>query len=29
MGRVRDFSSANGGYTSPVFQIRIVEDGDV
>ena len=23
MGRVRDFSPANGGYTSPVFEIRI------
>jgi len=29
MGRVRDFSPANGGYTSPVFRIRIAEDGDV
>jgi len=29
MGRVRDFSPANGGYTSPVFEIRIAEDGDV
>jgi hypothetical protein len=23
MGRVRDFSPANGGYTSPVFEITI------
>ena len=29
MGRVRDFSQANGGYTSPVFEIRIAEDRDV
>ena len=29
MGRVRDFSPANGGYISPVFEIRIAEDGDV
>jgi len=29
MGRVRDFSPANGGYTSPVFEIRIAEDRDV
>jgi hypothetical protein len=27
--RIRDFSPANGGYTSPVFRIRIAEDGDV
>ena len=26
MGRVRDFSPENGGYTSPVFEIKI--DGD-
>ena len=29
MGRVRDFSLANGGYTSPVFEIRIAEYPDV
>jgi hypothetical protein len=29
MGRVRDFSPVNGGYTSPVFSFRIAEDGDV
>jgi len=29
MGRVRDFSPANGGYTSPVFEIRIAEITDV
>jgi hypothetical protein len=29
MGRVRDFSPENGGYTSPVFEIRISGDGDV
>ena len=29
MGRVRDFSPANGGYTSPVFEIRIAEETDV
>ena len=29
MGRVRDFSPANGGYTSPVFEIRIAESADV
>ena len=29
MGRVRDFSPANGGYTSPVFEIRIAERADV
>ncbi len=29
MGRVRDFSPENGGYTSPVFEIRIAEDGNV
>ena len=29
MGRVRDFSPANGGYTSPVFEIRIAESTDV
>jgi hypothetical protein len=29
MGRVRDFSPANGGYTSPVFEIRIAEDSHV
>ena len=29
MGRVRDFSPENGGYTSPVFEIRIVEGSDV
>ncbi|HRY76084.1 MAG TPA: hypothetical protein P5217_07355 [Methanoregulaceae archaeon] len=28
MGRVRDFSPKNGGYTSPVFEIRIAEDTD-
>jgi hypothetical protein len=29
MGRVRDFSPENGGYTSPVFEFRIAEDDDV
>jgi hypothetical protein len=29
MGRVRDFSPQNGGYTSPVFEIRIAEETDV
>ena len=29
MGRVRDFSPENGGYTSPVFEIRIDGDGNV
>jgi hypothetical protein len=29
MGRVRDFSPENGGYTSPVFEIRIASDTDV
>ncbi|MDO9035349.1 MAG: hypothetical protein Q7U51_09120 [Methanoregula sp.] len=29
MGRVRDFSPENGGYTSPVFEIRIMENNDV
>lgn len=29
MGRVRDFSPENGGYTSPVFQIRIAEEKNV
>jgi hypothetical protein len=29
MGRVRDFSPENGGYTSPVFEIRIAESPDV
>ena len=29
MGRVRDFSPVNGGYTSPVFEIRIAESPDV
>ena len=29
MGRVRDFSPENGGYTSPVFEIRIAESADV
>ena len=29
MGRVRDFSPENGGYTSPVFEIRIGESVDV
>ena len=29
MGRVRDFSPENGGYTSPVFEIMIAEDTDV
>ncbi|HNX18502.1 MAG TPA: hypothetical protein PKM50_09290 [Methanoregula sp.] len=28
-GRVRDFSPEHGGYTSPVFEIRIAEDADV
>jgi hypothetical protein len=26
MGRVRDFSQENGGYTSPEFEIRIRGD---
>lgn len=29
MGRVRDFSPEHGGYTSPVFQIRIAEEKNV
>ena len=29
MGRVRDFSPENGGYTSPVFEIMITGDADV
>jgi len=29
MGRVRDFSPENGGYSSPVFEIRIAESPDV
>ncbi len=29
MGRVRDFSPEHGGYTSPVFTIRIAEDSNV
>jgi hypothetical protein len=29
MGRVRDFSPWNGGFTSPVFEIRIAESPDV
>ena len=29
MGRVRDFSPVNGGYTSPVFEIRIAESTNV
>ena len=29
MGRVRDFSPENGGYTSPMFEFRIAEDEDV
>jgi hypothetical protein len=29
IGRVRDFSPENGGYTSPVFEIRIGGDPDV
>ena len=29
MGRVRDFSPENGGYTSPVFEFRIAENTDV
>jgi hypothetical protein len=29
MGRVRDFSPENGGYTSPVFEFRIAESADV
>jgi hypothetical protein len=28
MGRERDFSPANRGYTSPVFEITITADGD-
>jgi len=26
MGRARDFSPENGGYSSPVFEFRIAED---
>ena len=29
MGRVRDFSPAKGGYTSPDFEFPIAEDGNV
>ena len=29
MGRVRDFSPENGGYTSPVFEFRIAGDTNV
>ncbi|MDP2797488.1 MAG: hypothetical protein Q8N94_08280 [Methanoregula sp.] len=29
MGRVRNFSPANGGYMSPAFEIRIAESTDV
>ena len=29
MGRLRDFSPEHGGYTSPVFEIRIAEETDV
>jgi len=29
MGRVRDFSPDNGGYTSPVFEIMIAGDSNV
>jgi hypothetical protein len=29
MGRARDFSPEHGGYTSPVFEIRIAEDSNV
>lgn len=29
MGRVRDFSPENGGYTSPLFELRIAEDSNV
>ncbi len=29
MGRVRDFSPENGGYTSPVFEVWIAETVDV
>jgi len=29
MGRVRDFSPENGGYTSPVFEIMIAGDSNV
>ena len=29
MGRARDFSPENGGYTSRVFEIRIAESADV
>ncbi|MFA4877054.1 MAG: hypothetical protein WC586_06540 [Methanoregula sp.] len=29
IGRVRDFSTENGGYTSPVFGIRIAGEDDV
>jgi len=29
MGRVRDFSPENGGYTSPVFAFAIAESADV
>jgi hypothetical protein len=29
MGRVRDFSPEQGGYTGPVFEFRIAEDNNV
>jgi hypothetical protein len=29
MGRLRDFSPEQGGYTSPVFEFRIAEDNNV
>ena len=29
MGRVRDFNPENGGYTSPVFEIKIEGEGNV
>jgi hypothetical protein len=28
LGKIRNFSPANGGYTSPVFEIIITTDGD-
>ena len=28
MGKERDFSPANGGYTSPLFELTITADGD-
>jgi hypothetical protein len=28
LGKIRDFGAANGGYTSPVFEITITADGN-